>query len=125
MKRFYEIKQLIEQFRVLRRIYHNIADVTIVDELHKGTAAIVGYLTDIKEMIIELDEHNHSVSHTCSSDCSSNDDQRSDLIHDKSSDEDYCIYKKEENSNTTEIDDGILNLLEDKGLLGGFDNFPL
>ena len=36
MKRYYKIKQNIERFRFLRRIYRNIAEVTLIDQFHKG-----------------------------------------------------------------------------------------
>lgn len=82
-------------------MYHNIAGVSFTDELHKNTATIVNYLTDIKEMLVELDEHHHHDDSTISNECyeetmSDQDDMESDLVKTHSVEDDFCIYNQKE-----------------------------
>ena len=40
------VKDLIKQFKTLKRSYKNIGEATLSDELTKNTNTLVGYMTD-------------------------------------------------------------------------------
>ena len=48
-----EATRILIEFKRMKRTYRNLCESTVIDEVSRNSTLILGYLTDIKEMITD------------------------------------------------------------------------